>query len=285
MSTQPFHYPAGRWMGFGDGCPGAPARCRDTSERSGPRWRSPGAPPPGSRIKSGPGGGCSSGAAGGGGAPAGPGPAVAPPRGERTLHSARGALPGLPARTMRELPLVLLVLVVCQAPRGSAAPVPAAGETVLAKMYPRGNHWAVGHLMGKKSTAESAAYVDEGGSPRHRLREYILWEEAARNLLSLVEGKGTRSHQSPQGAPLAILQSTWDSEDSSNWRDVSSRPKGSQREGRKPQRNDNDNGSLSQRSKTNPLRDFVPWATIPLDRPQDFLCAKYFTIPVSFNLD
>lgn len=102
-------------------------------------------------------------------------------------------------RTMRELPLVLLVLVLCQAPRGPAAPVPAAGETVLAKMYPRGNHWAVGHLMGKKSTAESTAYVDEGGSLRHRLREYILWEEAARNLLSLMEGKGTRSHQSPPG--------------------------------------------------------------------------------------
>ncbi|KAM5305278.1 gastrin-releasing peptide [Glossophaga mutica] len=100
----------------------------------------------------------------------------------------------------RELPLVLLALVLCQAPRGPAAPVPAAGETVLAKMYPRGNHWAVGHLMGKKSTAESA-YIDKGGSLKHRLREYVLWEEAARNLLSLVEGKGTRSHQSPPDDP------------------------------------------------------------------------------------
>ncbi|XP_045043843.2 LOW QUALITY PROTEIN: gastrin-releasing peptide [Desmodus rotundus] len=118
-----------------------------------------------------------------------------------------------------ELPLVLLVLVLCQAPRGPAAPVPAAGETVLAKMYPRGSHWAVGHLMGKKSTAESA-YVNEGGSLKHQLREYILWEEAARNLLSLMEGKGTRSHQSPQGAPLSILQFTRDSEDNSNLRDL-----------------------------------------------------------------
>ncbi|XP_036891063.1 LOW QUALITY PROTEIN: gastrin-releasing peptide [Sturnira hondurensis] len=167
----------------------------------------------------------------------------------------------------RELPLVLLVLVLCQAPRGPAAPVPAAAETVLTKMYPRGNHWAVGHLMGKKSTAESV-YVDEGGSLKHRLREYILWEEAARNLLSFLEGKGTRSHQLPQGVPLGILQSTWDSEDSSNLRAVGSRPKvadlsalNSQQEGRKPQMNDNDNDSLFQRSKTKPLRDFVPWAT------------------------
>ncbi|KAB1256134.1 Gastrin-releasing peptide, partial [Camelus dromedarius] len=43
----------------------------------------------------------------------------------------------------REFPLVLLALVVCQAPRGPAAPVSAGGGTLLAKMYPRGNHWAV----------------------------------------------------------------------------------------------------------------------------------------------
>lgn len=45
-----------------------------------------------------------------------------------------------------ELPLLLLALVLCQAPRGPAAPVSAGtgGGTVLAKMYPRGSHWAVG---------------------------------------------------------------------------------------------------------------------------------------------
>ncbi|KAM5219673.1 gastrin-releasing peptide [Hipposideros larvatus] len=115
----------------------------------------------------------------------------------------RRALEGLPSRTMRgrELPLVLLALVLCQAPRGPAAPVPEARETVLAKMYPRGNHWAVGHLMGKKSTGETP-YVYKGGSLKQQLPEYILWEEAARNLLSLIEAKGTRSHQSPpRGAP------------------------------------------------------------------------------------
>lgn len=55
--------------------------------------------------------------------------------------------------------------------------------------------------MGKKSTGESP-YVYEGGSPKYQLRQPILWEEAARTLLSLMEGKKTRSHQSPpQGAP------------------------------------------------------------------------------------
>lgn len=93
------------------------------------------------------------GARGGGGAP--------PRSGARCLHRAesalcalpRRALPGLPAGTMRcrELPLVLLALVLCQAPRGPAAPVPAAGDTVLAKMYPRGNHWAVGECPARAS--------------------------------------------------------------------------------------------------------------------------------------
>lgn len=65
----------------------------------------------------------------------------------------RRALEGLPSRTMRgrELPLVLLALVLCQAPRGPAAPVPEARETVLAKMYPRGNHWAVGECPARTS--------------------------------------------------------------------------------------------------------------------------------------
>ncbi|XP_023386900.1 LOW QUALITY PROTEIN: gastrin-releasing peptide [Pteropus vampyrus] len=119
----------------------------------------------------------------------------------------------------RELPLVLLALVLCQAPRGPAAPVPAAGDTVLAKMYPRGNHWAVGHLMGKKSTGETP-HVYEGGSLRQQLREYLLWQEAARNLLSLIEAKGTRSHQSPQGNPLGIRQSTWDFKIRSSFEDL-----------------------------------------------------------------
>lgn len=73
-------------------------------------------------------------------------PVAAPPGTARSqLHR---ELRGLPAGTMRgfELPLLLLALVLCQAPRGPAAPVSAGtgGGTVLAKMYPRGSHWAVG---------------------------------------------------------------------------------------------------------------------------------------------
>ncbi|KAL4838596.1 hypothetical protein H8958_000359 [Nasalis larvatus] len=139
----------------------------------------------------------------------------------------------------RELPLVLLALVLCQAPRGRAVPLPAGGGTVLTKMYPRGNHWAVGHLMGKKSTGESS--VSERGSLKQQLREYISWEEAARNLLRLIEAKENRNHQPPQPKALGNQQPSWDSEDSSNFKDVGSKGKvgrlsapGSQREGRNP---------------------------------------------------
>ncbi|EAW63091.1 gastrin releasing peptide [Homo sapiens] len=143
----------------------------------------------------------------------------------------------------RELPLVLLALVLCLAPRGRAVPLPAGGGTVLTKMYPRGNHWAVGHLMGKKSTGESSS-VSERGSLKQQLREYIRWEEAARNLLGLIEAKENRNHQPPQPKALGNQQPSWDSEDSSNFKDVGSKGKvgrlsapGSQREGRNPQLN------------------------------------------------
>uniref|UniRef100_M3YYG7 Gastrin-releasing peptide n=1 Tax=Mustela putorius furo TaxID=9669 RepID=M3YYG7_MUSPF len=124
----------------------------------------------------------------------------------------------------RELPLVLLALVLCQAPRGPAAPVPAGAGTVLDKMYPRGNHWAVGHLMGKKSTGESPS-VDEGGSLEQQLQEHLWWKEAARNLLNLLEAKGTGSHPSPQRAPLGIRPLAWDYQDDSNFNVLGSEPK------------------------------------------------------------
>uniref|UniRef100_A0A9L0TKM2 Gastrin-releasing peptide n=2 Tax=Boreoeutheria TaxID=1437010 RepID=A0A9L0TKM2_HORSE len=76
-----------------------------------------------------------------------------------------------------------------------------------------------GHLMGKKSTGESPD-VYEGQSVKQQLREHIQWEEAARNLLSLLEAKGSRSHQSPQWEPLGVGQSALDSEESSNFKDL-----------------------------------------------------------------
>ncbi|XP_055037170.2 gastrin-releasing peptide [Misgurnus anguillicaudatus] len=51
---------------------------------------------------------------------------------------------------------IILVLVLCDVHASDDA------ETG-GKVYPRGNHWAVGHLMGKKSTDEQGRLEDPGG--------------------------------------------------------------------------------------------------------------------------
>ncbi|XP_072455649.1 gastrin-releasing peptide [Notamacropus eugenii] len=118
-----------------------------------------------------------------------------------------------------EISLVLLALVLCEAPWGTAAPLPSVGvENLMAKIYPRGNHWAVGHLMGKKSTGDFP-YTYEGGekiplSPvvpdnSKPLSEYLQWEEME-NLLPLLEGKGSRSNQLLQHGLLGYRQPTGD---------------------------------------------------------------------------
>ncbi|XP_043832603.1 gastrin-releasing peptide [Dromiciops gliroides] len=119
-----------------------------------------------------------------------------------------------------EISLVLLVLVLCEAPWGGAAPLPSTGvENLMAKIYPRGNHWAVGHLMGKKSTGD-LPYAYEGEdkiqlSPvvpdsSKPLSEFLQWEEMEKNLLPLLEGKGSRSSELLRHSLLGYPQSTGD---------------------------------------------------------------------------
>ncbi|XP_006891825.1 PREDICTED: gastrin-releasing peptide, partial [Elephantulus edwardii] len=125
----------------------------------------------------------------------------------------------------RELPLVLLALVLCPAPRGHTASASDAGGPVLPKMYPRGNHWAVGHLMGKKSTAESL-YVGER-SREQPPRGLLTWEEAARNVLRLVNVK-PQVHRSTRPPPRLRRNHhlpTQDAEDSSTFEDTGSNVK------------------------------------------------------------
>nr|XP_014338679.1 PREDICTED: gastrin-releasing peptide [Bos mutus] len=78
---------------------------------------------------------------------------------------------------------------------------------------------AAGHLMGKKSVAESPQLHEEE-SVKEQLREYAQWEEATRNLLSLLQAKAARGHQMPPWEPLSIHQPAWDSEDVSNFKDT-----------------------------------------------------------------
>uniref|UniRef100_A0A452TE21 Gastrin-releasing peptide n=1 Tax=Ursus maritimus TaxID=29073 RepID=A0A452TE21_URSMA len=99
----------------------------------------------------------------------------------------------------------------------SGAPVPGGLGGLALKHSSWWHSGRGGHLMGKKSTGESPR-VYEGGSLEQRLQEYIRWEEAARNLLSLLEAKGAGSQQSPQREPLGIPQSVWDYQDDSNFK-------------------------------------------------------------------
>ncbi|KAI2651537.1 Gastrin-releasing peptide [Labeo rohita] len=50
---------------------------------------------------------------------------------------------------------IILVVVLCDVYASDAQPI--------GKVYPRGNHWAVGHLMGKKSTDEEVRPEDPEG--------------------------------------------------------------------------------------------------------------------------
>ena len=79
--------------------------------------------------------------------------------------------------------------------------------------------------MGKKRVAESPQLHEEE-SLKEQLREYAQWEDATRNLLSLLQAKAARGHQMPPWEPLSIHQPAWDSEDVSNFKDTGSRLKG-----------------------------------------------------------
>ncbi|XP_068958867.1 gastrin-releasing peptide-like [Petaurus breviceps papuanus] len=127
-----------------------------------------------------------------------------------------------------EISLVLLALVLYEAPWGTAAPLPSGGMgNLMAKIYPRGNHWAVGHLMGKKSAGDFP-YAYEGGdkmlfSPvvpesSKSLSEYLQWEKVEKNLLPLLEGKGSRSSHLLRHSVLGYRQPAGDlgSDDSTN---------------------------------------------------------------------
>ena len=81
--------------------------------------------------------------------------------------------------------------------------------------------------MGKKSVAESPQLHEEE-SLKEQLREYAQWEEATRNLLSLLQAKVAQGHQPPRWEPLSIHQPAWDSEDVSNFKDAGSRLKGTE---------------------------------------------------------
>uniref|UniRef100_A0A8C5TGD7 Gastrin-releasing peptide n=1 Tax=Malurus cyaneus samueli TaxID=2593467 RepID=A0A8C5TGD7_9PASS len=94
--------------------------------------------------------------------------------------------------------LLALALLAAQ---GGAAPLKPGATPALTKIYPRGSHWAVGHLMGKKSTGDFPyGFEEENKTPflaipdnMKQLEEYLQWEEISKYLLRLLERNENKS--------------------------------------------------------------------------------------------
>ncbi|XP_053910576.1 gastrin-releasing peptide isoform X2 [Cuculus canorus] len=112
------------------------------------------------------------------------------------------------------------------AARGGAAPLQPDGSAALGKLYPRGSHWAVGHLMGKKSTGDFPyVYEEENKTPFPALPENpnqpedsVPWEEVSKYLLRLLEGSGRRDARFSKGGLPWYARNTWETDDSSSWK-------------------------------------------------------------------
>uniref|UniRef100_A0A493TXR3 Gastrin-releasing peptide n=3 Tax=Anatidae TaxID=8830 RepID=A0A493TXR3_ANAPP len=123
------------------------------------------------------------------------------------------------------LPLLALALLAAQ---GGAAPLQPGGSPALTKIYPRGSHWAVGHLMGKKSTGDFPyGYEEENKIPFSALPENIKqlddslqWEEMSKYLLRLLEGNENKSAHFSKGGLPWYTRNTWETDDNSSWKDM-----------------------------------------------------------------
>ncbi|XP_071321609.1 gastrin-releasing peptide isoform X1 [Trachinotus anak] len=117
------------------------------------------------------------------------------------------------SRTCRPVWPVLMILAAAPCVvHCSESPAAAAG-----KMYPRGNHWAVGHLMGKKSI-ESLEEVQETNPDS----DYLTPPEAAgvteldryeRLMEALVQQKNLKQTKPQTADRLLRLRSGWREED------------------------------------------------------------------------
>ncbi|XP_055646640.1 gastrin-releasing peptide [Falco peregrinus] len=136
-----------------------------------------------------------------------------------------GTMGGGGPRRPGVLPLLALALLAAQ---GGAAPLQPGGSPVLPKIYPRGSHWAVGHLMGKKSAGDFPyVYEEENKTPFLALREnikqledYLQWEEISKYLLRLLEGNENRSADFLKGGLPWYNRNTWETDDNSSWKDM-----------------------------------------------------------------
>ncbi|GCB71392.1 hypothetical protein scyTo_2000016 [Scyliorhinus torazame] len=100
---------------------------------------------------------------------------------------------------------------------GLAAPVENQGS--FPKMFPRGSHWAVGHLMGKKSV-DDGLYANSDNMVHPVLSESaqqpegnLQWAEMAKNFLSLWEGTPSRKVQQTREQFPVFNKKLWQTTD------------------------------------------------------------------------
>ncbi|KAL9821233.1 gastrin-releasing peptide [Geothlypis trichas] len=126
----------------------------------------------------------------------------------------------------RPAALPLLALLALLTARGGAAPLQPGGTPALTKIYPRGSHWAVGHLMGKKSTGDFPYGLEEENKtpfsalPENikQLEEYLQWEEISKYLLRLLERNENKSGHFSKGGLPWYTKNTWETDDNSSWK-------------------------------------------------------------------
>ncbi|KAM4710332.1 gastrin-releasing peptide [Discoglossus pictus] len=127
------------------------------------------------------------------------------------------------------LTLVLCSLVLCKVHSTQAAPTNQQhnNDAALSKMYPRGSHWAVGHLMGKKSIEEypyaydeadrsSSTIYTEGDKPAG---SYQQWREALLNLMKMIEINENRNSKPMREATL-YSKKLWDTDENNNMKEM-----------------------------------------------------------------
>uniref|UniRef100_A0A8C5LM54 Gastrin-releasing peptide n=1 Tax=Leptobrachium leishanense TaxID=445787 RepID=A0A8C5LM54_9ANUR len=140
-----------------------------------------------------------------------------------------GALVFWKYRTLFSLILFTLALFRVHLAQAVPAPQPNIDTSSHSKMSPRGSHWAVGHLMGKKSIEEFPYSYDGGdkvlasayseGDSDKPIEGYQQWKEALIALLRILETSESRNTQRFRDT-APYNKKPWDSEDKNNLKEM-----------------------------------------------------------------
>ncbi|XP_013919414.1 PREDICTED: gastrin-releasing peptide [Thamnophis sirtalis] len=140
-------------------------------------------------------------------------------------------LPLLPKPRGQPFPLLALVAValLLQGLGGRAASFQGVdGAPPMAKIYPRGSHWAVGHFMGKKSTGDFPyLYEDRQEMPFPLLPDnakqpasYLQQDESFKALLKRMEEDEDQNTPVLREELPFSSKNVWGTEESSSFKDI-----------------------------------------------------------------